>query len=136
MTQVTLLGTYRVTVTDDELQFIAKVIGSLEQAREDLSKTALIEIEVRDAGSDFDIGQIRLPWDQVPYDEVYFALNGIDVIARGFDKPSATGFRACFFLHDLEAGDTITTPYGDLQTAEPMEMPERLAKVCMYEHPG
>jgi hypothetical protein len=135
MTKISLIGTYRVTVTDDELQFMAKCLHGVENARDELSRTALIEIEVRDADSDFEIGEIDLPWDQVPYDEIYFALNGIDVIARGSDKPVVADFRACFYLHDFDAGDTIESPYGDLKTGEIVDLPERLARECVYQHP-
>jgi hypothetical protein len=136
MTQIKLIGTYRVTVTEAELEFIAKVVHGLENAHEAVSQTVLVEIEVLGADEEFDVGEIQLPWDQVPYDEIYFSLDGTTVIARDFKKPTATDFRVCFYLHDFDAGDTIVSPYGDLETGEITAIPERLAQICVYEHPG
>lgn len=136
MTHVTLVGTYRVVISAEELEFMAKSVHGIENARAEVARTVLVEIEVHGAESDFDIGQFELPWDQVAYDEVYFALDGTKFNTSGFDRPDAADFRVCFYLHDFDAGDTIITPYGNLKTGALTDIPERLAKHCVYQHPG
>lgn len=137
MTNIKLLGAYRVAVTDEELEFIAEVTGGEDEAREFVEQLALIEIEVKEAPADLDL----TTWhqeesDQVPYDEVYFSLDGSEILARGFDKPDAPDYRVCFFLHCFDPDRLIFTPYGTLQPIALTEMPAALADVCHYEHPG
>lgn len=137
MTQIKLLETYRVTVPDEELEFMSQMMHGRENALDAISRIVLVEIEVRDADSDFDLGQFVTIGDQVPWDEKYFSLDGTSGIpVHSFERPSASNFRVCFFLHEIETGDTITTPYGELELGEPTDMPERLAKICIYESPG
>lgn len=137
MTQIKLIGTYRVTVTDEELEFILGIAHDRETALVELSRTVLVEVEVRSADSKFDVGDFGLSWGQVAYDEKYFCLDGTSqiFIERPFDRPSASDFRVCFYLHVFEAGDTITSPYGDLETGAIAPMPDRLAEICVYQHP-
>ena len=135
MTQIRLIGTYRVTVDDDELNSIAEIVHGLDNAREAVATTVLVEIEVLGADTTFDIGEIRVAWNQVPYDEVYLDLSGTTVLARGFDKPTTPDFRVCFYLHEFDAGDPIETPLGELETGELTDIPNRLADICKYSHP-
>jgi hypothetical protein len=136
MTTLKLIGTYRVSVSEEELRFITeKVTGSAEWTREEVSGLALLEVEVRGAPEGFARGEFHQAGsDQVAYDERYFSVDGLELI--GSDPPGVADFRVCFFLHYFDPSKGISSPYGDLPAGSLREMPERLAKICVYQHPG
>jgi len=138
MTRITLVGLYRVAVAEKELRFIAEEItGSMSKAKEEVSGLTLVEIEVRGAPADFDVARFRQPGsEQVAWAEKYLSLDGAAVLSDGSRKPAQSDFRVCFFLHRLDASQQIHSPYGSLGPAEVTEMPERLSRICVYEHPG
>lgn len=137
-TQLKLIGVYRVSVSDEELRWIAEEVTlSMERALEEVGALVLIEMEVRGAPADFDLGRFHQDGsDQVPYDEKYFSIGGSEIVVDGFDTPNQRDFRVCFFLHYFDATKKIVSPYGEFVPTEIMEMPERLRAVCIYEHPG
>ena len=136
MTTLKLIGTYRVSVSDEELQFITEeVTGSRERTQEEVGGLALAEVEVQGARKDFDVGLLHQQGSQqVAHDERYFTVDGLQLI--GSDRPDQPDFRVCFFLHYFDPSKTITSPYGDITPAGLTEMPDRLLSVCVYEHPG
>lgn len=136
MTTIKLIGAYRVSVSPEERHFItAEVTGDAAKTEEELSRLALLEIEVRGARDDFDVGSFHQPdSDQVAYDEQYFSVDGLR--PRGQVRPAVADFRVCFFLHHFEISEGITSPYGELKSLALAEMPQRLARVCVYKHPG
>jgi hypothetical protein len=136
MTTLKLIGTYRVSVPEEELRFITvEVTDSAERTQEEIGSVVLLEIEVRGARDDFDVGLLQQAGsDQVPYDERFFSVDGSQLF--GSDRPEAPDFRVCFFLHYFDAATPVASPYGDLVASGVVETPERLTKVCVYEHPG
>ena len=136
MTTLKLLGAYRVRVAEEELRFITEhVTGSAERTRRELAGLALLEVEVRGADDEFDVGVLHPPGsDQVPYDERYFSLDGLRLF--GAERPDVPDFRVCFFLHFLDVTQPIASPEGDLVPPELAETPQRLAELCIYKHPG
>jgi hypothetical protein len=136
MTTLKLIGIYRVPVSEEELRFITQeVTGSLARTREEVDGLALLEVEVHRAAKDFDVGLLhQVGLDQVAYDEHYFSTDGLQLL--GSDRPEQPDFRVCFFLHYFDQSKIITSPYGDMTPTGLKEMPERLAEICIYEHPG
>lgn len=136
MTTLKLIGIYRVPVSEEEFRFIKdKVTQNLEDAQEAVDGLALLEVEIRGAPNDFDIGLLHQEWTgQVPYDERYFTGDGSQLL--GSERPDQPDFRVCFFLHYFEPSTAITSPYGDILPTGLTDMPERLAAVCVYTHPG
>jgi hypothetical protein len=136
MTTLKLIGTYRVSVAEEELRFInEEVTGSAERTQAEVGSLALLEIEVRGAAADFNVGLFhQVGSDQVPYDERYFSVDGSQLF--GSDRPEVPDFRVCFFLHYFDAAKPVTSPDGDLVPSGLADTPERLAKICVYEHPG
>lgn len=135
MTTLTLIGVYRVQVSEEELLFMTENITlSPERTQEEVGGLALLEIEVRGAPPDFDVGLIHQEGStQVAYDEHYFTVDGSQLL--GSDLPKQPDFRVCFFLHYFDPSKTITSTYGELTHARLTDMPERLAEICVYEHP-
>ena len=136
MATLKLIGAYRVSVSEEEQRFITEqVTGRAERTQEDLDGLALLELEVRGARSDFDVGSLhQVDSDQAPYEERYFTVDGLH--ALGSDPPAIPDFRVCFFLHYFDPSKAITSADGDLEALRLGDMPERLANVCVYEHPG
>jgi len=125
-------------VSEEELRFIAEeVTGSMERAREEISGLVLVEIEIRGASHEFDIGRFHQDGsNQVAWDEKCFSVDGSKMMADGSKKPDQPHFRVCFFLHYFEPTERIVSQDGEMVPGEVTEMPERLRKVCVYEHPG
>ncbi len=137
MTQLTLLGIYRVQVSDEELRFIEKVAGSLENAKKLVDGLVLLELEVRGATKEFDLGLLHQVHSyQVAWDERYFAIDGSELATERFERPNQPDYRVCFFLHEFDPILGIVSPYGELSPSKVTAMPERLRKICVYEHPG
>jgi hypothetical protein len=136
MTTLKLIGTYRVPVSEEELRFITEeVTGNSERTQEEVGGLALLEIEVRGASMDFDVGLLRQEGsDQVAYEERYFTVDGSQSLS--LDKPAQSDFRVCFFLHHFDASKNVRSPYGDVTPTRLTDMPDRLSEVCVYEHPG
>jgi hypothetical protein len=138
MTHIRLIGVYRASVSEDELRFIAEEVTlSMQRAQEEIKGLALVEIEIRGATKEFDLLLLHQDGsDQVAWDEKYFSVDGREVLGGSSEKPDQPDFRACFFLHHFEPTKGIVSPYGNLAPSEISEMPERLARVCVYAHPG
>jgi hypothetical protein len=136
LTALKLIGTYRVSVSDEELQFITdEVTGSEERTREEVNGLVLLEFEVRDAPADFDPERFhQVGSEQVAYDQRYFTVDDLELI--GSERPGTSDFRICFFLHHFDPLIKVTSPYGEMTSAGLTDMPERLASDCIYEHPG
>ena len=136
MTMLKLIGTYRVSVAEEELRFVTEeVTGSEERTQEEVGSLALLEIEVRGASENFDVGLFHQAGsEQAPYDERYFSVDGAQVF--GSDRPEVPDFRVCFFLHYFDAAKPVISPDGELVPSGLADLPERLAEICVYEHPG
>jgi len=98
MNSLSLIGTYRVDVSEGEMRFIAEhVCGSMESAFQEVAGLTLVEIVVRNASPDFDIGLLHQEdTDQVAWDEHYFSVDGTELLNQ---QPRTGDFRVCFFLH-------------------------------------
>ena len=136
MATLKLIGTYRVQVSEEEVRFITEEVTlSPKRTQEEIGGLALLEIEVRGAPKDFDVGLFHQDGSQqVAYDERYFSVDGSQSLGSG--RPAQPDFRVCFFLHYFDASKKVTSPYGNLMPTSLTDMPERLAEVCVYEHPG
>jgi hypothetical protein len=136
LTALKLIGTYRVSVSDEELQFITdEVTGNEERTREEVDGLVLLELEVRNAPADFDPEKFhQIGSQQVAYDERYFTVEDLELI--GSERPGTPHFRICFFLHHFDPSIMITSPYGEMTSTGLADMPDRLASDCIYEHPG
>ena len=106
----------------------------------------LVELIVRDLDGSFDVGAItqadparpRSGW-QAPYDEKLLTSSGDGVLHdpwHGPGEPSLwTGsVRLAFFLHYLDLGRPLLTPFGEVPLPPPTERPARLADF-VYEAP-
>ena len=136
MATLKLIGAYRVSVSEAEQRFITEeVTGSAERTQEELGGLALLELEVRGAHNDFDLGSLhQVDSDQAPYDERYLTVDGLQML--GSDPPAIPDFRVCFYVHYFDPTKAISSPDGDLEAPRLGDMPERLSNVCVYEHPG
>ena len=136
MTTLNLIGAYRVRVSEEEVRFITKqVTGSAERTQEEIGGLALLELEVRGAPKDFDVGSFHQDGsEQVAYDERYFSTDGSQLL--GSDRPQQPDFRVCFFLHYFDPSKKVTSPYGDVAPTGLTDMPDLLEEICVYEHPG
>lgn len=138
MNSLNLIGIYGILVSDDEMRFIAdEVCAGMEEAEQEVAGLVLVEIQVSDASEDFDVGLIHSEGsDQAPWDEKYFSIDGHLLVGDGSKRPPSGEFRVCFFLHRFDPESEIVSPYGHLKCVAVTEMPERLSKICIYEHPG
>lgn len=136
MATLKLIGAYRVSVSEEEQRFMTEeVTGSAERTQEELDGLVLLELEVRGARNDFDVGLLhQVDSEQAPYNERYFTVDGLQTL--GSDPPAILDFRVCFFMHYFDPSKAITSPDGDLEAPQLGDMPERLSDVCVYEHPG
>jgi hypothetical protein len=96
--------------------------GDKTYVRRELACLVLVELEVRGATPDFDIGRLHQPANgNVPYDERYFSLDRQSMLGEAFQRPSAGDFAVAFFLHAFEIGKPLQAPWGiiPLGTPEP-----------------
>jgi hypothetical protein len=143
---VRVLGAYPVPFTDElfaaamdmkygGLELSRREQEAAEQAiRAELASIALIEAEVSDVDSEFDVTDFTQPdSDQVPYDEAYLSADGARVLTRGFDVPKERVLRLAFFLHFFDWALPLCTSYGEVPVPPPATMPSRLAALMPYE---
>ena len=104
----------------------------------------LIELSVRAKYSDINIGEFtqkqdgvdRLSW-QTPWDEKYLNDEGTIIIGDWINTPKdfTDITRIAFFLHFLDIGKPLATPFGDIKLKRPEAMPNRLTLIIKYERP-
>jgi hypothetical protein len=138
MTSLALLGCYKVDVSPEERSFItAEVTGNEDLTNQELADLVLLELLVSEATSEFDVGLLEQEDSaQAPWLERYFDADGVRYL--GEEVPRVSEFRVCFFLHHFQARGAIRSPYGNVPVdAVPVTaVPDRIASVCTYEHPG
>lgn len=104
----------------------------------------LLELKIDASHTDIEIGEFtqqqngidQLDW-QTPWDEKYLNEEGTEIIGDWLDAPAnITGItRLVFFLHSLDFGKSLVTPFGEIDIIQPIPMPERLSSIINYEEP-
>ena len=105
----------------------------------------LVELCVIDCDGPFDLGSFtqrmagQPPSDwQAPYDEKLLSEDGDEVVGdpwRNTDEHLWTGsVRLAFFMHHVDLGLPISTPFGDVALPAPQPRPQRLGHL-EYEEP-
>ena len=147
--QVQLIGVYTLPVNPEMIAEQAQIIygddaaaEELEQAREQLESTVLVEVLVSNADADFDVGEFtqedpKQPRDnwQAPWAEAFLSTDGERLLVeRGESLPSdQDSFRVAFYMHYWKPGEPLVTSYGRLSTSSLSPMPERLTRLVPYE---
>lgn len=145
--KVEIIGVYSLPVTDDLIStqtgelYDAPSASQVEQVRQQLRSTVLVEALVTDADAEFNIGDFaqedpalpRENW-QAPYAEALLTPDGEGLLVRrwGSLPPSTSNFRVAFYMHYWKPGRPLLSSYGSVATPPPTAMPERLAKLVPY----
>ncbi len=104
----------------------------------------LLELDINAKHTDIEIGEFtqrqdgvnRLNW-QTPWDEKYLNEQGTEITGDWFNAPEniTDTTRLAFFLHFIDFGKSLTTPFGEINLKQPKSMPERLSSIINYEKP-
>ena len=147
--QAQIVGVYALPVDQEMVAEQAQILygddaaaEELEQAREQLESTVLVEVLVSDADAKFDLGdfaqedpqQPRENW-QAPWAVAFLSPEGERLLAEhaGPLPRNRANFRAAFYLHYWKPGQPLVTSYGRLSTVPPSVMPERLMRLVPYK---
>ncbi|MCU0951007.1 MAG: hypothetical protein MUC68_08045 [Burkholderiaceae bacterium] len=108
MATLKLIGAYRVSVSEAEQRFITEdVTASAERTQEELGGLALLELEVRGAHNDFDVGSLhQVDCDQAPMTSATY--QSTDYRRSGRTPPAIPDFRVCFFFHYFDPSKAIS----------------------------
>jgi hypothetical protein len=118
---VVATGVYSVRPDFGALREALRCHGDKTYVRRELGSLVLIELEVRDATTAFDLSRIHQPGNQnVPYDEQYFSLDRGRLL-DGAHQPALPGdFAVAFYLHAFEADKPLQASWGIV----PLTLPE------------
>lgn len=147
-----VIGVYQLPVTEELVDEQARILygedlhgeewrGALEQTREQLQSTVLVEIlvlhpderfSVRDFGQPVP-GESRDNW-QVAWAEGFLSADGFAILGR-WDPPPAlpSEFRVAFYIHYWREDRPLWTSYGELRCPAVLPMPDRLIHAMPYE---
>lgn len=112
-----------------------------KQIMEQLESVVLIEVEVLNRDSRFDVGDFtqelnNVPRDswQAPWDEVYLNDYGASLLSKRGSRPPKEGdLRLAFYLHFWDPTKPLLSSYGEIKAPQVTEMSPRLKRLVPYE---
>ncbi|MGC3981415.1 MAG: hypothetical protein QM808_09165 [Steroidobacteraceae bacterium] len=128
MTEIKLIGVYRVDVPGSEWEAAIACHGSREAAAEELETLALVELEIRGAEQGFDTSSLKQPHTEcIPYNESFFNIDTLEAIPTElYAVPELPDFRIAFHLHHYNPTEVLETPVGTLRVGQLTDPPPHL----------
>jgi hypothetical protein len=113
--KIVATGVYSVRPAFGALREALRCHGDKTYVRRELGCVVLIELEVRNPTSLFDIGRVHQPDSRnVPYDERYFSLDRERLLAGSHQSLPAGDFAVAFYLHAFEEDKPLQAPWATL----------------------
>lgn len=114
---------------------------AMKHMREQLESTVLLEVEVLNRDSRFNVSDFtqeigKLPRDswQAAWDEVFLNDDGTSLLGRKGSQPPKEGdLRIAFYFHYWDPDKPLLSSYGEIEAPQVTEMSPRLESLVPYE---
>ena len=145
--KIQVLGVYSLCVTDGlvreeaECRYADPSAAEETEVRQELESVVLVEVLVRNADAQFDVGAFTQPKDgvdpamwQVAWNEAYLTEDGNRLAEKPRRGSQPKDFmRIAFFIHCWQPDSPLMSSYGEIECPKVQQMPRRLAYLVPYE---
>lgn len=125
---IIFIGAYPVLVPPEE-RLIAEAFSNADPsaAERELSGLALVELEIGDPNSEFNLTLVHQEHSEwAPWEEGYYDANSLEKFST--NRPAALRFRVAFFLHFYVPGRALITPWGNVACGKITALPAHLRR--------
>ena len=149
--RIEVLGVYKLRVSDDLIHNQYHLLygddmsdesklESMTQIKDQLNSTVLIEVNVIDRDTNFNVSHFTQPvsdlpessW-QAPWSEVFLNPEGDSLVVDRWSRTPENGdLRIAFFMHYWNPSIPLRSGYGDFECPKIKDMPHRLSKLVPY----
>lgn len=132
--EIRFIGAYPVEIPPEAREIALAFHNDVAMAERELSDVALVELEIFDPESEFDLLHLHQDGsDWAPWSESYYAADSLAPLPFLINPPQLLQYRVAFYIHFYVPGRKLNTPWGTIECGSLRPIPRHLLdKQYMY----